>query len=53
MLEARQQIERLQAVDAQRLEKVVVGRELLPRHLEMRGRKIQNFVERVIDSRLT
>ena len=36
MLQPRQQIERLQAVDAQRLEKVVVGRELFPRHFEMR-----------------
>jgi len=44
----RQQIERLQAVDAQRLEKVIVGRELLPGDLEVRGCERKNFVQCLI-----
>jgi hypothetical protein len=38
LFEARQQIERLQAVDAERLEEVVVSAKLLARHFEMRRR---------------
>ena len=41
MLQSRQQIKRLQAVDSQRLEKVVVGRKLLPWDLKMGRRKIR------------
>ncbi len=48
LLDARQQIERLQAVDSQLLEEIVVGRELLARHLEMRGGQIQHFVGGVL-----
>src|SRR5271165_830449 len=48
MLELGQQIEGLQAVDAKRLEEVIVGRELLPRHLEMRGRELEDFIERLV-----
>jgi hypothetical protein len=51
MFQPRQQIKRLQTVDAQSFEKIVVGRELLPRHLKMQSRETQDFVERVIDSR--
>ena len=45
MLQPRQQVERLQAVDAESLEKIVVGRQLLARNFEVRGRKIQDFVQ--------
>src|ERR1700691_611958 len=45
MLDPRQQIKRLEAVNSERLEKIVVRRELFPRHLEMRSRKLENFVE--------
>src|SRR5260370_1061097 len=51
MLQSRQQIERLQAVDSQRPEEVVVGRKFFPRHLKVGRRKIENLVERVIGRR--
>src|SRR5580704_125289 len=51
MLEPRQQIESLQAVDAQRLEEVIVGSELFPGHFEMQGCKFQDFIESVIKRR--
>src|ERR1019366_4363737 len=51
MFQPRQQIKRLQTVDAQSFEKIVVGRELLPRDLKMQSRETQDFIERVIDSR--
>src|SRR5438552_11042197 len=51
MLEPRQQIECLQTVDSERLKKVVVGRELFPRHFKMQSRKIQDLFECVIRSR--
>ncbi len=45
VFKARQEAERLQAVYAKRLEKIVVGRKLLARHFEMRSREVQDFVE--------
>src|ERR1700687_2062410 len=51
MLQPGQQVERLQAVDPERLEEVIVGRKLLPRHLKVGRRKIENLVERVIGRR--
>jgi hypothetical protein len=51
MFDPRQQIKRLETIDPERLEKIVVWSELLPRHFEMRSRKIQNLVKSVIDSR--
>ena len=50
MLEPREQVERLQAVNAESLEKVVIRRELFPRHLEVGRGKTENFVESVISS---
>lgn len=44
-LEFRKQIECLQAVDAERLEKVIVRMQLLPLHFEMRGGEVHDFVE--------
>lgn len=43
ILELRQKIERLQAVDTERLEKIVVRRKLLARHLEVSGSQIEDF----------
>ena len=43
LLKARKQIERLQAVNAERLEKIVVRRELFARHFEVRRGKTQNL----------
>src|ERR1700741_5672774 len=45
VLEPSQQIERLQAIDTQRLEKVVVWTKLFAGDLEVLGRQIQNLVE--------
>ena len=50
MLDPRQQIERLKAVDSQRLEKVVVRCELFSRHLQMRSREIEDFGEFIRES---
>src|ERR1700728_832174 len=50
ILQLGQEIERLQAVDPQRLEEIVIGSELLPRHLEMRRGKTQYFIQRLICS---
>ena len=50
ILQFGQEIERLQAVDPQRLEEIVVRSELLPRHLEMRRGKTQYFIQRLICS---
>src|SRR5580700_1145147 len=43
-----QEIERLQAVDVQRFEKIIVGRELLARHFEVRGGEREYLVERLV-----
>jgi hypothetical protein len=48
VLEPRQQVERLQAVDAECLEKIIVGSKLLARHLEVGGRETDYFVESLI-----
>jgi hypothetical protein len=45
ILQSRKQIERLQAVDAQSLEEVIVRTELFPAYIEMLGCQIQNFIE--------
>ena len=45
IFQAGQQIERLQAVNPERLEKVVVGSEFFARHLEVARREIQNFIK--------
>ena len=44
ILDARQKIERLQAIDAQRLEKIIIGLELRSRHRKMLRRKNQNLL---------
>ena len=49
LLDAGEQVESLEAVDTERLEKVVVGAKLFQRHLEMSGREPQNFVRRFIE----
>lgn len=45
-----EQIESLEAVDAQRLEKIIPGIEVFARHVEMRGRQLEDFVRRLIES---
>src|SRR5438270_6127869 len=50
IFQPRQQIERLQAVDAESLEEVIVRRKLLARHLEVRGREAKNLVQRLVSS---
>ena len=45
MLQPSEQIERLQAVDAERLEEIVVGSKLLARHFKLRGGKVEDFVK--------
>src|SRR5215469_3107838 len=47
ILQSSQQIERLQAVNTQGLEEVVIRRELLARHLEVPRRQAQNFIQRL------
>jgi hypothetical protein len=49
LLDTRQQIERLQAVDSQLFEKIVVGRKMLARHLEMFRRESEDFVRGVME----
>jgi hypothetical protein len=44
----RQQVERLQAVDTERFEEIVVGRKLFARHFEVGGGEVQDFVERLV-----
>jgi hypothetical protein len=44
VLDSREQIECLQTVDAEFLEEIVVGSQLLSRHLEMFGCEPQYFV---------
>ena len=46
MFQPGKQVQRLQAVDPQSLEKIIVGSEPLPRHFELRRREIQYFFER-------
>src|SRR5512146_3036338 len=50
VLQAGEQFQSLQAVNAQLLEEVVVGRQLFPRHFEVSGRQDQNFVESLLGS---
>ncbi len=50
IFQPREQVERLQAVDAQRLEEVIIGSELRPRHFEVCRCKVQNFVKCLIGS---
>src|SRR3984957_5182290 len=50
MLQPGEQFESLQAVNAERLEKVFVRIQFLPRHFEMGGRQVKNFVERLLGS---
>jgi len=47
VLEARQQVEGLQAIDPKRLEEVVIRREFLARHLEVLGGEVEDLVERL------
>src|SRR5713226_4659325 len=47
VFEARQQVERLEAVNAELLEEIIVRGELFPRHLEMLRRQIEDFVGRL------
>src|SRR5262252_8623568 len=51
MFQTSQQIERLETVDPQCFKKIIVRRQLLARHFEMRGSKTKNFIERVVSSR--
>jgi len=44
VLQTSEQIERLQAVDPESLEKVIVGRELFAGHFEVRCSHVENFV---------
>jgi hypothetical protein len=48
MFEAREQVEGLEAVDAERLEEIVAGMELRARNLEMIGGEGENFFGCVI-----
>ena len=50
LLEPREQVERLQAVDAERLEEIVVRLELFARHFEMRRGELQDFVRCLFDA---
>lgn len=50
ILQFGQQIERLQAIDFQGFEKIFVGMQFLPRHLEVCGGKTQYFVQRFFGS---
>jgi hypothetical protein len=50
MLQPGEQFESLETVNAERLEKVFVGIQFLPRHFEMGGRQVKNFVERLMGS---
>ena len=43
----RKQVQRLQAIDPERLEKIFVGRQFFARHLEMGRRELKDFVERL------
>jgi len=45
MFQLREQIERLQTVDTERLEKIIVRSKLLAAHFEVSGSKIQYLVE--------
>src|ERR1035438_2134495 len=46
IFQLREQVERLQAVDTERLEEVFVGREFLARHFEVRRGEREYLVER-------
>jgi hypothetical protein len=48
VLQSREQVERLQAINRQSLEKIVVRREFFTRHFEVCCRQDKNFVERLI-----
>jgi len=48
MLQSRQQVESLQAVDPERLEEVIVGRKLFSRHFKVASGETQNFVKRLL-----
>jgi len=48
LFQARKQAQRLQAVDTKLLEKVVVRREVFAWDLELSGRQIQDFVDRLL-----
>ncbi len=48
MFQPGQQVERLQTVDFQRLEKIVVRSESCPRHFEMGRGQIEDFIQRLI-----
>src|ERR1700722_7245909 len=50
MLQPGEQFERLQTVNAERLEEIVVGIQFLPGYFEMDGRQVKDFVERLISS---
>jgi hypothetical protein len=49
ILEFGKQIKRLQAVDAQRLEEIVVRVQFFPGHFEVRGGKTQYFIQCLVD----
>src|SRR5437868_1903512 len=45
LLQAGEQTERLQAVDAELFEEVIVWRQALPRDFKLRGCQLQNFIQ--------
>ena len=45
LLQASEQTERLQAVDAKFFEEVIIRRQALPRDFELRGGQFQNFIQ--------
>ena len=49
MLEPGKQIERLQAVDPERLEEIIVGSQFLARHFELRRRQVEDLVQSLFD----
>jgi hypothetical protein len=49
LLEAREQIERLETIDAELLEEIVAGAKLLARHLEVLGSQLQNLIRCFFD----
>lgn len=51
MLQFGEQIKRLKAVDAEGLEKIIVGRQFFPRNFEVGCRQIENFCQRFIGCR--
>jgi len=51
LLQSRQQVQSLKAIDAERLEKVVIGGKSSPRHFEMAGGESEDFVKRLVNCR--